>query len=890
MNVSTWDPARWQRVSDLFNQALDLDPAQRETFLQQLRADAPELAQAVARMLAADAAFATDTPPNASAALADAIDAELPAGTQLGAYAIDSCLGTGGMGRVYRAHRVEGDVTQTVAIKCLRFRTPDPEFTRRFLRERRILAQLTHPNIARFLDAGTDPNGQPFVVIEYIDGVSIVDFARTQRLPLRARVELLLKVMRAVAYSHRQLIVHRDLKPGNVLVTANGEPQLLDFGIAKQLTPHDGVVTADGETALEQRAFSLGHAAPEQLRGGAVGTACDIYALGVLAYELLCAQAPLALAGLPYVQAERLVLEVFPAPPSERLRNETTAPDGSNTTAWERALRGDLDNIVLHALKKEPNERYPTVDAFIDDLRRHLDREPISLRSGQRWYRVQRFVRRHRLAVGLATTLLLALSGGSVALWRQNLATAAQRDTAIAQSRRAEALNGLLLNAFEAADPSRNRGNEVTAREVLDQAARRVNDAGLDPATRVTLLTSVADVYRTLGLAQDSAAAAQTATAQVGDIPPLLHARARRALAQAKLALDDVEAAEAALGSVATLLADTDQRAAFVEATERELVAMQILIARGRAPETLDRYGALYARAKIELGAADALTIRCGMAYAAQLRIMNYPKESGILVEELLRSIPDAGHDPSGVQLLGDWARSERAQHRLDQAALRADQYADGVRLLYGERHYSYVKALDLLAKIEQDKGDLDRAIDLYRKALDVLARISITPDSPARALALNNLANALRIAGRLEQAQDAAQQSVRMAEATLTAMHVNTATFRTTLAEILIERGAFEAALAQLDQSDAAFAALQSANSPGLVRASGEILRGESLLGLGRRDEARAALDRGWIKLRDLGPGEPRYERAERLRLNLEGPLVQGPKQTSSSSTTRKE
>jgi eukaryotic-like serine/threonine-protein kinase len=312
----SWDPQRWERVTLLFQQALDMGPTEREAFLHRLRIEAPEFAHAVTRMLVADAAFATDTPPIAHAVLADAFDPALPPGTQLGAYAIESCLGTGGMGRVYRAQRTEDGVKQTVAIKCLRFRSRDPEFIRRFLRERRILARLSHPHIARFLDAGADADGQPFVVIEFVDGVSITDYARAQRLSLRARLELLIKVMNAVAYSHRQLIVHRDIKPGNVLVTAQGEPQLLDFGIAKQLTPLDDAISAETETTLEQRAFSPPYAAPEQWRGTAIGTGSDIYALGVLAYEMLCGQPPLALAGMPYADAKRRVLEKFPDPPS----------------------------------------------------------------------------------------------------------------------------------------------------------------------------------------------------------------------------------------------------------------------------------------------------------------------------------------------------------------------------------------------------------------------------------------------------------------------------------------------------------------------------------------------------------------------------------------------
>ncbi len=876
MTAPTWNSAAWQRLSSLFEEALELGPKARAALLAQVGANEPLIAQTLLRMLALDAGFATHTPPSPAVLVNAVMDPALPAGSLLGSYAIDACVGVGGMGRVYKAHRVEGDVSQTVAIKCLRFPDRDPEFMRRFLRERQILAALNHPHIARFLDTGTDVKGQPFVALEYVDGIAITEFAAAQKYSLTQRIALLLKVMDAVAYSHRQLIIHRDIKPSNVLVDTQGEPHLLDFGIAKPIAAIAGIHTGN-ETAIEQRAYSIGYAAPEQLRGTAVGTAADIYALGVLSYELLCAQPPLALVDLSFVEAQQQVLETFPEPPSERINQNAEAPDGTDGKVWQRALRGDLDNIVLHALKKAPGERYATVDALMDDLRRTRNNEPISLRGSHRWYRAQKFVSRHRLAVGLAASLLIALGAGGIALWRQKAATEMQRDAAVAQSRRAEAqtrraeaLNNLLLDAFEAADPSRNRGNEVTAREVLDQAARRVDDERMDAATRVALLTTVADVYRTLGLSAESAKAAENATRLSGDIPPLLKARAWRALAEAKLALGNVVAAEAALQMAKQSTLDLGERSASAETYEQEYVALKALIGRGRAPETLDRFAELYARAKKQFGNSDELTIRCGTAYAEQLRILNRPKDGAPIVDELLENFADPGLDPIGVRLLSDKALSERVQLRPLQAKTFALQHIEGVRLLYGERHAHYAKALELLGKLEQDEGRYDRAIDLLNQGLQVLNALSSQRESASQALALNNLANLLRKAGRLEEAKSTAIKAVNMAVKTTSPSHTNTATFRTTLAEILIERHEFSDALEELDQTEIAFAALQTTHSPGVVRASGQILRGEALLGLGRIREAELALNQGWLKISTLEPNNWRYQQAQRLRQRL--------------------
>jgi eukaryotic-like serine/threonine-protein kinase len=871
MTSPTWDPARWQQVATLFKQALDLEPGQRQALIQQIRLDTPDIAPAVERMLAADAAFVSDTPQTAMSMVMGATDPALPAGTQLGSYEIESCLGTGGMGRVYRARRTAGDVTQTVAVKCLRFSGRDWDATRRFLRERKILATLTHANIARFLDAGADADGRPFVVMEYIDGVAVTDFASTRKLSLDQRLVLLSKILNAVAYLHRQLIVHRDIKPSNVLVDASGEPFLLDFGIAKPLSSVTPIVQAEGETALENRIFSLAHAAPEQLRGAAVGTASDIYALGVLAYELLSGQPPFALNGLAFAEAEREILQRLPPTLSSRVLRESAAPDGSDSGTWSRSLDSDLDNIVLHALKKEPGERYSTVEAMADDIRRVMDSEPISLRLGQRAYRARLFVRRHRLAVAMAATLLLALSGGSVALWLQNRAIEAERDTALVERRRAEALNGLLLNAFEAADPSRNRGNEVTAREVLDQAARSLDNAVVDPATRSSLLLTIADVYRTLGLAQDARTAIEIALQQHENVSRLGQARAWRALALIQLDLDDIDAAEAALQESGELRPEGDERDANIERIEWERTAIQILIARGLAPEALVRYESLYARAKALLGNNDALTTQVGVALSERLRAMRQPERSLVLVEELLRSIPDPSHTPIGVRLLGDKVRCQRALRQFGPAGNSAVDYLGAVRVLYGARHPSYISALDLIAKTMRDVGNVDGAIEHIREAIRLQIDISASADSTSRATLSNNLAHTFIAAGRSAEAVKTAQTAVDIALRVLPAGHNNIAVFRSTLAQALIANEEFNAALTQLDESEAIFAARHTDASPGVYRAEAQIYRSQALLALGKRTEAEVAFAKGWHTLRTLDQADDIRRHALIVRQRLD-------------------
>jgi eukaryotic-like serine/threonine-protein kinase len=876
MKQSTWNPVRWQRVTMHFQRALDLPMEQRQAFIDRLHDDDPDVSVVVERMLAADAAFSTDTPSSAVPIMTRITDPVLSAGAQLGAYSVETCLGAGGMGRVYRARRTAGDVAQTVAIKCLRFPHRDADFMRRFLRERRILASLAHPNIARFFDAGTLDDGQPFVVLEFIDGKPITEYAQERRLGIRERIELLLKVISAVTYLHRQLIVHRDIKPSNVLVTANGEPFLLDFGIAKSFATDEGLVPEDDETAFEQRAFSLAHAAPEQISGRPVGIASDIYSLGVMAYELLCAAPPFAFTGLTFADAQHIVLEQLPQAPSERIPNHGTAPDGSDGSAWKSSLRGDLDNIVQHALKKEAESRYPSAEAFGDDLRRFLDSRPISLRGGQRLYRAQRFVRRNRVAVGLAASLTLALVAGGAMLWRQYLATELERDTALVERRKAEALSGLLMNAFEAADPSRNRGADVSAREILDQAARRVDSAGVDAATRTSLLVTISDVYRTLGLHKDSGVLAEAAIGRSQDVPPLLRARAWRALAQAQLGMGDSAAASESLSAAKTELPTELDTDTVVEAIERESVAIEILIARGLAPEALGRFKALYDRAKKALGPAHPLTIRCGVYYAERLRVLRKTEASRVMLNELLQSFPDPDHDPIGVRLLGDLARCELALFQIDSADAYAERHAKGVRLLYGEQHRRYVSVLDVLAKIAAAKEDYERAIALNRQALSVSEKITAKRGSSSMAIVLNNLAGNLRLAGRSEESLETASAAVEMATRVLPEGHNNIAHFRIMMAEALIELRRFPEALVQLNKSETIFAATLTPETPGVARAHGEVLRAESLWGLRRTIEAESAFARGWARIQQLPAEDPIKTHALNLRARFTGANAQ--------------
>jgi serine/threonine-protein kinase len=449
------NPQHWQRVRDLFEAAVELPQPQWAAWLQGECADAGVRAEVLA-MLDADARHGVTT--GLLERAPDLLDdysrqaASARLGQRFGAWRLLRVLAEGGMGTVYLAERVEGGFVQQAALKLVRGGSGSVGVMERLAAERQILAGLEHPNIARLLDGGMGASGEPFLAMEYVEGTDLCSYCDGLRLDVPSRLRLLLQVCEAVAYAHARLVVHRDLKPANVLVSAAGEVKLLDFGIAR-LIEADGAAAA---TQLQQRVYTPGYAAPEQISGALTTTAVDVHALGVLLFELISGRRPYATRGLSVAAIEQQVLHCEPARPSgsatERPSGVAATPDAPGPTPLEetedpatqrdrlaqlrgttpaqlrRQLRGDLDAIALRALRKQPQERYGSVQLFADDLRAHLQQRPVSARRGSLRYALGRFLRRNVWAVGSASFAVLALLLGlGAALWQ---AEAARRDGA----------------------------------------------------------------------------------------------------------------------------------------------------------------------------------------------------------------------------------------------------------------------------------------------------------------------------------------------------------------------------------------------------------------------------------------------------------------------------
>jgi serine/threonine-protein kinase len=473
---------RWLALSSYLDQALDMTPEERDPWLATLRVENPSVAADLMGLLAERDTINRAGFLETSVALHPT---QQPlSGLRLGAYTLVAPLGRGGMGTVWLAERSDGRFTRKAAVKLLNTALIGRAGEERFKHEGTLLARLTHPNIAHLIDAGVTTTGQPYLVLELIEGAHIDQYCKTRGLDIEARLRLFLDVLEAVAHAHANLIVHRDIKPSNVLVRDDGVVKLLDFGIAKLLEDDGNAIgstlTVEGGSALTPQ-----YAAPEQLTGGTITTATDVHALGVLLYMLLGGPNPGAGTSGSAAELIKAIVETEP------LRLSAVVPNG-------KAFRGDLDNIVAKALKKRPEERYASVTAFADDLRRYLRREPVGARADTLLYRATRFVQRN--ATGVAAAIVMTIAGlGLVGFYTTRVAS--ERDRAQLEAQKSARMSELLTSLLTGADPFASRDREPTVRNILEAGAERVNKELADqPELKAEMLNVIGRVYQRLGM------------------------------------------------------------------------------------------------------------------------------------------------------------------------------------------------------------------------------------------------------------------------------------------------------------------------------------------------------------------------------------------------------
>jgi serine/threonine-protein kinase len=419
-----------------------------------------------------------------------AYDVATQAHERVGPYRLERRLGHGGMGTVYLGTRDDNEFERKVAIKFLNMGMDRPEYLRRFRQERQILADLEHPYIARLLEGGQSSKGQPYLVMEYVDGKPLIDSCRERKLSRAEILELVARICDAVQYAHTRLVVHRDLKPSNILVTAEGDPKLLDFGIAKVLA--SGTTTEQPVTQNTGQMLTLDYASPEQIQGLPISTVSDVYSLGVILYELVAGERPFQRSGQPaLIQA---ILHTEPVRPGLRAM-ENGMP----------AVPAELENVVMRAMAKDPLRRYPSAAALAEDLRRHLSGQPVLAHGESRWYIVSKFVRRHRIATGVAAVLTLAVIGLAIELALTNQRLQRERDLALKERATARRVSSFLVELFGTTDPSTSEGKELSAKEMLDIGARRLRSREVtDPEVRADLQSGIGAAYMRMGRWQEA--------------------------------------------------------------------------------------------------------------------------------------------------------------------------------------------------------------------------------------------------------------------------------------------------------------------------------------------------------------------------------------------------
>ncbi len=844
---------RWRRIRELFDRLAELPADQWRARLAEASGGDRELEREVLDLLAADAAAAD---PHAAvvqemdalaASSGNESDGRL-AGARLGPFRLLEPIGRGGMGAVWLAERADGQFAQRVAIKLVRSQWDEAELHARFRTERQMLADLRHPNIASLIDGGVTADGKPWLALEYVDGVDLCRHAERQRLDLRQRLELFLTVCSAVTHAHARLIVHRDLKPSNILVRGDGMVKLLDFGIAK-------LIDAPAAQATAIRAFTPEYAAPEQVRGEPVATAADIYTLGLLLYELLTGRGPYALEHPTPSAYERAILEQTPTRPSQAVTRDASAGVSAAELAAQRRLtpqrlkrelRGDLDSIVLKALRKEPEQRYASVQDLAGDLRAWLQHRPVAARRGGWRYGAARFLRRHALAASMAAVAAAALCGGlGVALWQAQQARL-QRDVAVAEASKSRAVVDFMRGLFELADPDKARGEQVTARELLARGASGIRGRfEKQPAVRAELLAAMADAQQGLGLYADALPLAEEASQLSRELGAAdLHRTAE--LDRARI-LHSLGRYPEALAALEPLLeggaADREAEAVRADAEYQRAMALQAL-------NRFDEADLAYARAYREQarlhGAGDRRAPDAAMRYVQLLVLRDRKAEAEKLARATLAAVRGraAKTDPHLAQAIASLAVVLANNGPLSEAeALRREEIA--IReSAQGAEHPDTIGAMNNLATVQFAQRRFAEAAATFRTVL-AKRRAQFGDDHPTVATVANNLATCELELGRPQISKPLAEEALRIRMALYGRDHHTTAASLLTLGAAELDLGDYASAERHLRESVSVFDATMGAGNAHVLPALRELTSAELLSG--RRDPRCTVAERAY-------------------------------------------
>jgi serine/threonine-protein kinase len=748
-------PQRWQQVKVILDEALELDPAARRTLVDEACAEDPSLREDLEFYLGLDESRGdfVDRPVFS----VQGGKAEIEEASSIGPYKVIRRLGRGGMGAVYLAQR-EDDYKKLVAVKLIKRGMDTEEIVRRFRNERQVLAQLDHANIARLLDGGSTEDGRPFLAMEYVEGEPIDRYCDERRLAVRERLELFMEVCAAVRFAHQNLVVHRDLKPGNILVTSDGTVKLLDFGIAKVLS--GGADFSMLTTVPERRLMTPWYASPEQVRGELITTASDTYTLGVLLYQLLTGRLPYRADAGSESEIGRVICEEEPRRPSAAATGaepETLTARRADAGKLRKLLAGDLDAVVMKAMEKDPKRRYASVEQLEEDVRRHLEGRPITARTGTFTYRTAKFVRRNRLALGLAGVFFAVLAS-------YGLTTTVLWNRAERARERAQTVSGFLEGLFEASRPDQAQGQDLTAREILDQGRLKL-PAYLEEEEDVyaTLAGTLGRVYFLIGeydVALDLAEESLEIQRRRHGEDDLQVAAAKEQLAGVLAKLGRIPRAEQLMREALDTTRHLREGAAVTSATHN---LAEILYRSGRYAEAEALFRESFA-IKRSLGSLDKRAALTLAGLAASLRAQDKSEEAEQITRQarsIMESQPLEDQSIFADILTGEGSGLfRREDYRGAESVFR--QALDIRRLVLGADHDLVASSLVNLAKAIQAQGRLDEAAGLYRQALEI-QRSSLGESHRNTAITMKSLASVLAASGDAAQARDLAADAVRI-------------------------------------------------------------------------------------------------------------------------------
>ncbi len=485
-------PENWQKIKNIFNSALELPKNKRRDFIEKESADNESVKNEALELLNSHEEDEDFIENNCYTTVKNIVIEEKHnfIGETIGRYQIERKIGSGGMGTVYLGNRIDGIFEQKVAVKLIKLGLDSDDTIFRFRRERQILAGLSHPNIAHLIDGGVTKTGSPYLIMDYVEGLSLKDYCDAHKLSLKARLKLFIRICSAISYAHQNLVIHRDIKPSNILITPDGLPKLLDFGIAKLIESDENEL--NGGQTLIARAMTPEYASPEQILGKPVSTTTDIYSLGVVLYELLTGHRPFLFRKKIADEISKTITETHPPKPSFLCKTKGLNISVENPLTAVRNLQGDLDNIVLMAIRKEPERRYSSVEQFALDIGRYLDGLPVLAQQDTFGYRTGKFIKRHQTEVIAGTGILVSLLAGISATNRQAKNARRQRD-------KAEKVNDFLKKMLNSADP-RIQGKDVTMVEVLNLANDALEKDLVDqPIIDADLRSTIGLTYLSLG-------------------------------------------------------------------------------------------------------------------------------------------------------------------------------------------------------------------------------------------------------------------------------------------------------------------------------------------------------------------------------------------------------